>query len=182
MFLADIIMVQTLFRDNGYSKDASGPDEEDGLLDGKNKNGYGGVNTSDERAVEEDFQDDIDVPPPSLTIVLSLIFVQFTVMCAWSVLETITSPLAYTQFGWDVQECNILFTCGGFVSLLAYFGFVVASKWVQDRYLIVYALAVCFIGLMLMIDWVQLVWIPRWVSLPPYLYRFGEYIFCFYII
>eukprot|EP01083_Nonionella_stella_P210781 762746_1 len=77
-------------------------------------------------------------------------------MCAWSVLETITSPLASESFGWSVQECNILFTCGGAASLLAYVSFVYASKWIQDRCLIVAALVACFIGLVLLVHWTLL--------------------------
>jgi MFS family permease len=42
--------------------------------------------------------------PPALPLVLGLIFVQFTVMCAFSVLETITSPLAEDYFGWGVRD------------------------------------------------------------------------------
>jgi len=42
--------------------------------------------------------------PPALPLVLGLIFVQFTIMCSWSVLETITSPLAEDYFGWDVEH------------------------------------------------------------------------------
>lgn len=96
-------------------------------------------------------------------------------MCAFSVLETITSPLAQDNFDWDVQECNLLFTAGGAVSLVAYVVFVVASRWVQDRWLIMYALVLCLIGLILAIDWQQIPFVPLWFSnhvLGPYLNRF----------
>ena len=96
-------------------------------------------------------------------------------MCAFSVLETITSPLAQDKFGWDVQECNLLFTAGGIMSLIAYVVFVVASKWVKDRWLIVYALTLCFIGFVLAIDWATLDWpLADYLAsvLPPYLNRF----------
>ena len=194
MFLMDIIMVQTLFQDSahhetakkGNAEVANGDGEEHQILLNekgyRDKNGYGGT-TSTSQKQKDTFKDNSTISsssaggededaPPSTRIVASLIFVQFTAMCAWSVLETITSPVAYTEFGWDVQACNILFTCGGFVSLLAYVGFVVASKWVQDRVLILYALVVCFIGLVLLIDWPQLWFVPEWISMPPYLYRF----------
>mmetsp|Transcript_13265 Transcript_13265/g.37840 ORF Transcript_13265/g.37840 Transcript_13265/m.37840 type:complete len:573 (+) Transcript_13265:308-2026(+) len=191
MFLVDIVMVQTLFRDSAYETKnnssvdvAGGGEEAKKLLNGKNrsegKNGYGGVakgdNTSEQKKNFKDHPSsssaaDEDAPPPP-RMVASLIFVQFTAMCSWSVLETITSPVAYSEFGWDVRECNLLFTFGGFMSLLAYFGFVVASKWVQDRCLIVCALVVCFVGLVLLIDWPQLWFAPGWMSLPPYVHRF----------
>jgi MFS family permease len=187
MFLVDIVMVQTLFRDsihqtkNGADIDdvENGGGEESKLLKGYDKNkGYAGAaDRASLRSTQKDsFNDNAYVSfseaPPSSRMVVSLIFVQFTAMCAWSVLETITSPIVYTEFGWNVQACNILFTCGGFVSLLAYVGFVVASKWVEDRKLIVFALAVCFIGLMLMIDWPDLWFAPTWISMPSYVYRF----------
>lgn len=121
-----------------------------------------------------DHDEAVKEPPPSLSVVLTLIFVQFTVMCGFSVLETITSPLAQDEFDWSVRDCNLLFTFGGFISLVAYVAFVVASKWVQDRWLVVYALVLCFTGFMLAIDWQQLDWVPTSVSslLPPYLKRF----------
>jgi hypothetical protein len=95
-------------------------------------------------------------------------------MCGFSVLETITSPLAQEHFDWDVQECNLLFTAGGFMSLIAYVGFVIASKCVQDRWLIVYALTLCTVGFVLAIDWTLLQYSPRWLTvvLPSYRTRF----------
>jgi hypothetical protein len=73
-----------------------------------------------------------------------------------------------------VLDCNLLFTAGGFVSLVAYVIFVVASKWVQDRWLVAYALVLCTIGFVLAIDWPQLPWSPDWLSdmLPSYVHRF----------
>lgn len=192
MFLIDIVMVQTLFQDNahhemakkGSAEVANGDrEEQQKLLNGmNNKSRYGGTvsNSHKQRDIFKDNSamssssaggEDEDAPP-STRMVVSLIFVQFTAMCAWSVLETITSPVAYTEFGWDVSACNILFTCGGFVSLLAYVGFVIASKWIQDRVLILYALIVCFVGLVLLIDWPQLLFVPAWISMPAYVYRF----------
>ena len=177
MFLVDIIMVQTLFKDSGNASSRDDASEASGLLNGKDDsskpNGYGSLNVSGGKSTDEESTDaGLDEPPPSAVVASLLIFVQFTVMCAWSVLETITSPLASDEFNWHVQECNLLFTFGGLISLLAYVAFVVASKWVQDRYLIFYALVVCFIGLMLMIDWGKLVWFPEWIYLPPYVNRF----------
>ena len=193
MFLIDIVMVQTLFHDNAHHYEttknsgvevANGDGEEQQkLLNGTNdKSGYGGTAPTSQKQ-KDTFKDNSAMSsssaggededaPPSTRMVVSLIFVQYTAMCAWSVLETITSPVAYTEFGWDVQACNILFTCGGFVSLLAYVGFVIASKWIQDRVLILYALIVCFLGLVLLIDWPQLWFVPEWISMPSYVYRF----------
>ena len=192
MFLIDIVMVQTLFQDSAHDTTKrgnvevgnGGAEEQQKLLNGKNNtNGYGGTAPASQKQ-KDTFKDNQTMSspsssgaededaPPSTRMVVSLIFVQFTAMCAWSVLETITSPLAWTEFGWDVQACNILFTCGGFVSLLAYVGFVIASKWVQDRVLILYALIVCFVGLVLLIDWPQLWFVPEWISMPSYVYRF----------
>ncbi|CAB9517830.1 Major facilitator superfamily domain-containing protein 8 [Seminavis robusta] len=185
MFVVDICMVQGLFKDmelpknkkslRSSSTSSSSTEEQNGLLE-KQQQGkgvsYGGVSHED----DEDDDDGVDAEtkemmalqplresqrPPALPLVLGLIFVQFTVMCAWSVLETITSPLAADSFGWDVQDCNLLFTGGGAVSLVAYVIFVVSSKWVQDRWLIVYALIVCVIGQMLAINWHQLEWVPQ---------------------
>ena len=185
MFLVDIVMVQTLFRDSANEVNlndvTNGGEEERKLI---KKKSYGGVTNGDTCTSKrrDTFKDNPlsissktgaeEDEPPSPRMVASLIFVQFTAMCSWSVLETITSPVASTEFGWNVQQCNLLFTFGGCMSLLAYFGFVIASKWVQDRYLIAYALAVSFIGLMLLIDWSQLWFVPEWISMPPYLYRF----------
>jgi hypothetical protein len=109
-----------------------------------------------------------------MPLVLSLIFVQFTVMCGFSVLETITSPLVQDEFGWTVLDSNLLFTCGGLVSLAAYVAFVAASRWVQDRWLVLYALALCLTGFLLAINWQRLRWVPGWASslLPPYSERF----------
>ena len=112
--------------------------------------------------------------PPSLSLVLSLILIQSTIMSGFSVFETITSRLAQENFGWDVQECNFLFTCGGCAGLFAYVMFVVASRWIQDRWLMVNALVLCSIGFILCIDWQQLEWIPVNIhgSLSPYRGRF----------
>lgn len=184
MFLVDLCMVQGLFEDHELVLgDDEGEDDEDhqeekpeetkALLKNNGKNNYGTPSIANHKE-NGSFENNKDEPPPSLSLVLGLIFVQFTVMCGFSVLETITSPLAQDNFDWDVQECNFLFTGGGFVSLAAYVIFVIASKWVQDRWLIVYALVLCFSGFVLAVDWSQLSFIPPWVSamLPPYLNRF----------
>ena len=162
----------------GPLKEHSGEDSERLRLLGKREPvaSYGGI--LEERSGEEsdntDHGSDVKEPPPSLPLILSLIFVQFTVMCGFSVLETITSPLARDEFDWDVRDCNLLFTCSGLVSLVAYFALVVASKRVQDRWLVLCALVLCVLGFLLAIDWQQLDWVPRWVTalLPPYLERF----------
>ena len=109
--------------------------------------------------------------PPSLVLVLSLIFVQFSLMSGFSLLETITSPLVHDEFGWVVQDCNLLFTCGGIFSLSVYVAFVAMSKCVQDRYLVFTSLVLCSVGFLLTINWRQLSWVPAWalVLLPPYL-------------
>ncbi|KAL7531068.1 hypothetical protein ACHAWF_003616 [Thalassiosira exigua] len=153
MFVADLLMVRFLFeRGEGEDEGTEVAEEStfSGLLeddDGEGATSYGAVeNEASNEEEAERMESGTEPPPereiesPSPTLVLSLIFVQFTVMCAWSVLETITSPLACDSFGWKVHECNLLFTCGGAASLLAYVSFVVASKWIQDRWLIVYAL------------------------------------------
>ena len=179
MFMVDILMVQLFFEDkqqddstnNTGTVNEKKSSEKSTLLqngkDGKhisygahmdpNKNE--GVDELDPEAVVMTLRD--SQRPPSLPLVLGLIFVQFTVMVSWSVLETITSPLAADNFGWDVQNCNLLFTAGGAVSLAGYIGFVVASNWVADRWLIAYALVVCIVGQMLAINWGELEWVPR---------------------
>jgi len=190
MFLVDLFLVRFLFEDSelpeelvqelpvavedGESK-ALETEKVELLAKKQEGNGvtssYGATDASQEEVM---LDEDNGEGPPSLPLVLSLIFVQFTVMSGFSVLETITSPLANEYFGWDVLKCNLLFTAGGFVSLLAYVVFVVASKWVQDRWLVVYALVLCTIGFMLAIAWQQLGWVPEWMNsfLPSYLHRF----------
>ena len=201
MFLLDLIMVQYFFKDHDeYDSAGNGTAESServGLLKSKEQpddhssrsGSYGGVNmhTCEEHSREESGVPDpsdtrkatnddgtLKEPPPSLPLVLSLIFVQFSLMCGFSLLETITSPLVQDQFDWNVRDCNLLFTCGGFVSLTAYIGFVVASKWVQDRKLVINSLLLSLMGFLLGIDWQQLDWVPSWMSdiLPPYVVRF----------
>jgi MFS family permease len=191
MFLVDIMMVQCLFKDSAQDdeakenkdKETNGePNEETGLLEKEEEASVCYKSPKGESLqVENDAElnkmiqslRDSQRPPP-IKMVLGLIFVQFTVMSAWSVLETITSPLANDHFDWNVQQCNLLFTGGGVVSLMAYVIFVVASKWVKDRVLIVFALLVCFTGQMLAVDWQELTWVPGWFSalLPSYRNRF----------
>jgi hypothetical protein len=188
MFIVDLFMVRLFFEDQELPEEfAQGGVAENGeigphsekveLLETKLKkdrqeNSYGAV----EKSEHDDLISDTDHTngPPALPMVLSLIFVQFTVMCGFSVLETITSPLAQENFDWNVLDCNLLFTAGGFVSLVAYVVFVVASKWVEDRWLVGYALVLCFIGFILAIDWQQLDFVPNRLSdrLPSYLHRF----------
>ncbi len=156
MFVVDLIMVRAAVPLPSESK------QNKLLLDEKENDGYGATNKDIDRV---ESQINPEQHPPSLLVISSLIFVQFTLMCAWSVLETITSPLAGDSFGWHIAECNILFTMGGAASLLAYVSFVVASKKIEDRVLICLAIGTCFVGLMLMIAWSS----PMW---PPYLWRF----------
>lgn len=114
----------------------------------------------------------------ALPLILSLIFVQFSLMCGFSLVETITSPLVHDEFGWNVPDCNLLFTCGGAFSLVVYVVFVVASKRVQDRYLIVTSLVLCSVGFLLAIDWRQLDWVPEWV--PEWISKMSApYLTCF---
>lgn len=173
MFFIDFLMIRFLFEDSSLADDANSSDiSSSALLEEEDDYGgvpsYGAISENKLDEMEHGFTKlgSIQEPaPPSRTLVACLIFVQFTVMCAWSVLETITSPLAADSFGWSVQECNILFTCGGAASLLAYISFVIASKWIEDRWLIVYALIACFVGLILMIH-------GTISYLPPYKYCF----------
>ena len=161
MFLIDLMMVRTFFCESSPSC----PSESKTLLqDEKEEIGYGA--TDKEVDLESQVTAEKEQRLPSLIVIVSLNFLQFTLMSAWSVLETITSPLAGDSFGWHISECNILFTCGGAASLVAYVSFVVASKWIEDRLLIAYALITCFVGLMLMITWSSL------IIFPPYLWRF----------
>mmetsp|Transcript_1035 Transcript_1035/g.2079 ORF Transcript_1035/g.2079 Transcript_1035/m.2079 type:complete len:547 (+) Transcript_1035:232-1872(+) len=180
MFLVDLVMVRGWFQDHELVIDANSDDEhetEQTKLLGKEANGktssYGGTRDANNNCTSAKIFEG-NKPPPSLSLVMTLIMVQFVIMCGFSVLETITSPLASDHFDWDVQACNLLFTGGGFVSLIAYVVFVVASRWVADRWLIVYALTLCFIGQILSIDWTSLSWAPRWMTtmMPPYLNRF----------
>jgi len=172
MFLLDLIMIRCFYKDSSLTDDDNSSNASaSSLLENEKKEGatsYGAISEEEEiEHIESGTKPAAsqEPAPPSLTLVLSLIFIQFTVMCAWSVLETITSPLAFDSFGWSVQECNILFTCGGAASLLAYVSFVIASKWIEDRWLIVFALIACFVGLILMIHWTLPI-------LPPYKYCF----------
>ena len=169
MFTTDVLMIRYFFQDSSpvvvEADIKSCRDDEltSRLLEnGGEKKGvsYGSISKVDDNVGEMErgltpvcTQQQQQGPPSLKLVILVLIFTQFTLMCAWSVLETITSPLAYDSFGWGVRSCNILFTCGGAASLLAYISFVVASKWIEDRYLIVYALIACFVGLVLMIHW-----------------------------
>ena len=148
MFVIDLIMVRACFQSSTPLPSESKQSKL--LLDEKENGGYGATN-KDIDTVES--QINPEQHPPSLLVIASLIFVQFTLMCAWSVLETITSPLAGDSFGWHIVECNMLYTCGGAASLLAYVSFVVASKRIEDRVLICVAIGTCFVGLMLMIAW-----------------------------
>jgi len=154
-------MVRVFFEESS----TLGPSEEHSklLVNGENEKQYGtNVDKESDRA---ESQVVIEQHLPSLLVVGSLIFIQFSLMCVWSVLETIASLLAGDSFGWHVHECNILFTCGGAASLFAYVLFVFASKRIEDRLLIAYSIAACIFGLLLMITWSS-------PLLPPYLCRF----------
>jgi len=78
MFLVDICMVQGIFQDTQNPE----------------------LVNSDEGTEQREQER----PPPAVSLVLGLVFVQSTAMCAFSVLETITSPLVEDHFGWDVQD------------------------------------------------------------------------------
>lgn len=113
-----------------------------------------------------------DPPPhPSLLLVMILIFVQFSIMCGFSLLETITSPLVEEEFGWTVRDCNILLACGGAFSLTVYGTFLALSKRLQDRQLVLAALVLCTLGFLLAVDWNSLGWMPI-EPLLPYKIRF----------
>jgi MFS family permease len=183
MFTVDLIMVRRLFEsdeiDMDHKADHKAPTSESViLLDhaqdlDNNDNSYGAISMRP-KSQRKSLENVDEVQTPSLTLVLSMIFIQFTLMSGWSILETITSPLAQADFGWDMLQCNLLFTAGGAVSLLAYVIFVKVSKWVHDRWLVANALILCFIGFVLAIDWRQLNMTPAWIAhnLPSYLYRF----------
>jgi MFS family permease len=197
MFMLDLVMVRFFFTEhappgNEYNSTIRAGEkptmemEKEGLLDKKSQSRahfYGGVRKSEDTesstpahhndAAQECKESE---PPPPLLLVLSLIFVQFSFMCGFSLLETITSPLVQDEFDWNIQECNLLFTAGGFVSLSAYVAFVLLSKCVQDRRLVVTSLVLSFAGFFLGVDWQQLEWVPDSLAetlLPaPYLIRF----------
>ena len=157
MFLVDILLVQLFFEDSFTEDEHDEVDtdedtitEQGSLLHSDaSKETYGGTGDFERADLDRESQDPSSLTqmsmmnssrPPSLLMAVSLILVQFTVMCGFSVLETITSPLAQEYFDWDVPECNLLFTAGGAISLVAYVVFIVASKFLEDRWLVVYAL------------------------------------------
>jgi len=197
MFLVDLIMLQLFFKEPAVaeydSSKAAEPSEQTELLRNKEQSdaSYGGVNFSMKR-MQENTQECANVsasggrhkdakgyggarePPPSLFLILTLIFVQFSLMCGFSLLETITSPLVQDEFAWTLRNSNLLFTCGGVFSLVLYVAFMLVSNRVQDRWLVFSALVLCSLGFMLAVDWNQLNWVPTWFSalLPAYLARF----------
>ena len=155
LFVVDLILVRVFFS-SSLSEEHSQL-----LINGKNENQYGTI--VDEESDRVESQVITEQRSPSLLVVGSLIFIQFSLMCCWSQLETIASLLAGDSFGWHIHECNVLFICGGAASLLAYVTFFFASKRIEDRFLIAYAIIACVAGLLLMITW----------SSPlPYLWRF----------
>lgn len=164
LFFIDLIMVRVFFQDDSSSLSS---ERSKLLVNGKNEKRYGTNVDKESDRVESQVATELatEQGPPSLVVVASLIFIQFTLMCGWSVLETITSPLAQDSFGWHIHECNVLFTCGGAASLVAYVSFVILSKAIADRFLIAYAFVACIVGLLLMITWSS-------PFLPPYLWRF----------
>lgn len=119
-------------------------------------NGYNAFKDENDSPIED--------PRPSLLLVLVLIFVQFSVMCGFSLLETISSPLVEDEFGWSVQDCDLLLTCGGAFSLTVYGMFLVASKRVQDRQLLLASLVLCLFGFLLAVDWGRLDWMPTLIA------------------
>ncbi len=160
LFVVDLIIVRVFFEESSTS---SVSDEHSVLVNGENEKNYG--TNADKESDRVESQVVVEQRLPSLLVVGSLIFIQFSLMVVWSVMETIASLLAGDSFGWHIHECNILFTCGGAASLFAYVLFVIASKRVEDRLLIAYSIVACIIGLLLMITWSS-------PLLPPYLGRF----------
>lgn len=160
LFVVDLIMVRVFFEESSTS---SLSEEHSVLVNGESEKNYG--TNVDKESDRVESQVVVEQRLPSLLVVGSLIFIQFSIMCVWSVLETIASLLAGDSFGWHIHECNILFTCGGAASLFAYVLFVFASKRIEDRLLIAYSIAACIVGLLLMITWSS-------PLLPPYLGRF----------
>jgi len=157
LFVVDLMMVRVFFE----SSSSLSEEHSQLLVNGKNENQYGTI--VDEESDRVESQVITEQRLPSLLVVGSLIFIQFSLMCCWSQLETIASLLAGDSFGWHIHECNVLFICGGAASLLAYVTFFFASKRIEDRFLIAYAIIACVVGLLLMITW----------SSPlPYLWRF----------
>jgi len=199
MFLLDLMMLRFVFKDLQASKWENGTGSEisertellgNGDEEDFDTTSYGGVSihriedppesVDDGLAIRQGTsvsEDDDNTPtesPPSMLLVLALIFVQFSLMCGFSLLETITSPLVQDQFGWTVRDCNLLFTCGGVFSLAVYVAFVLLSRRVQDRWLVLTALVFCSTGFMLAVDWHQLELVPCWALAlqPPYLALF----------
>ncbi|KAK1749008.1 MFS transporter [Skeletonema marinoi] len=145
LFVVDLILVRVFFS-SSLSEEHSQL-----LINGKNENQYGTI--VDEESDRVESQVIREQRLPSLRVMGSLIFIQFSLMCCWSQLETIASLLAGDSFGWHIHECNVLFICGGAASLLAYVTFFFASKRIEDRFLIAYAIIACVAGLLLMITW-----------------------------
>ena len=189
MFFISIILVQFLFTDQDRWAEEHA-DIKTSLSDNKRTDNLLSPNEADRKDDGESFpQDSIysvsdnysayqddglleeQEPPPSLILVLILIFVQFSVMSGFSLLETITSPLVEDEFGWTVQNCNLLITCGGVFSLAVYASCLVASRrmQVQDRRLVLAALVLCSFGFLLLADWGHLAWVPALTpKLLPY--------------
>lgn len=162
LFVADFTMIRVFFKESTSSLS----DERSKLLmNGEKEKHYGTIDTDKEiDRVERQVVTEQRIP--SLLVVGGLIFIQFSLMCVWSVIETIASILAGDLFGWHIHECNVLFIWGGVASLLAYVSFVFASKRMEDRLLIAYAIVACIFGLLMMIAW------SSSLPLPSYLSRF----------
>ena len=189
MFLLSLVLLQLFFTDQSLRSEPScnktrllGNSKTEKLLSSNGPGSMDDVEAIPQNSVYsggdiycayEDDDDPAEEPPPSLLLVLILIFIQFSVMCGFSLLETITSPLVEDEFGWTVQGCNLLLTCGGVFSLIVYVAFLVASKRVQDRRLVLAALVLCSLGFLLAVDWDRLDWVPAlFSSLLPYKIRF----------
>ena len=172
MFVVDLILVRTVFESKA-DVDSTIDSKRVGLLKVDDHQTDDVVKDATGRGIDVP-KADMEEPHPSLFVVGSLIFVQFSLMCGFSLLETITSPLVQDQFEWTVKHSDILFTCGGLGSLLLYVTFVTLSKRIEDRTLVLTALVLCTIGFFLAVDWSQLTWVPQWLVRlqPPYLLRF----------
>eukprot|EP00573_Skeletonema_grethae_P007798 CAMPEP_0201696564 /NCGR_PEP_ID=MMETSP0578-20130828/8189_1 /ASSEMBLY_ACC=CAM_ASM_000663 /TAXON_ID=267565 /ORGANISM="Skeletonema grethea, Strain CCMP 1804" /LENGTH=126 /DNA_ID=CAMNT_0048182567 /DNA_START=492 /DNA_END=869 /DNA_ORIENTATION=- len=109
LFVVDLIIVRVFFEESSTPLSDSDELHSKLLVNGENEKNYGTNADRDSDRIES--QVVVEQRLPSLLVVGSLIFIQFSLMCVWSVLETIASLLAGDSFGWQIHECNILFTC-----------------------------------------------------------------------
>lgn len=164
LFVVDLTMIRVFFEESSTTSSLS-EEHSKLLLDGENGKHYGTID-ADKEIDRVERQVVTEHRLPSLLVVCGLVFIQFSLMCVWSVMETIASILAGDAFGWHIHECNILFIWGGVASLFAFVSFVYASKRIEDRLLITYAILACIFGLLLMIAW------SSSLPMPSYLSRF----------